>query len=140
MSTAVPPAEGDSVPTETASAETGPNETGPNETVPAESAPAETAPESPPPEPAPETPLTLRQDEFCRHYAATGNAAGAAREAGYAEGSARQTGHELLARADIAERVREIRRTWRDVEREEAQICHSAWNIDPLSGVIGVQN
>ena len=138
MSTAVPPAEGDSVPTETASAETGPNETGPNETgpnetVPAESAPAETAPESPPPEPAPETPLTLRQDEFCRHYAATGNAAGAAREAGYAEGSARQTGHELLARADIAERVREIRRTWRAVEREEAQILlgrlEQAWDV-----------
>ena len=105
------------------------------ETAPAETAPTEAAPESPPPvKPSPEaTPLTLRQEEFCRHYAATGNAAGAAREAGYAEGSARQTGHELLARPDIAERVRAIRAAWRDVEREEAQILlgrlEQAWDV-----------
>ena len=89
---------------------------------------AGTAPEAPPPE----SPLTLRQEEFCRHYAATGNAAGAARDAGYAEGSARQTGHDLLERPDIAERVREIRAAWRAVERDEAQILlgrlEQAWD------------
>ena len=83
---------------------------------------AGTAPESPLAAPPPESPLTLRQEDFCRHYAATGNAAGAARDAGYAEGSARQTGHDLLERPDIAERVREIRAAWRAVERDEAQI------------------
>jgi len=46
--------------------------------------------------------LSTRQEAFCRHFVACGNAAEAARRAGYA--------------------------------------CHSAWNIDPLSGVIGVQN
>ena len=106
----------------------------PTET-PADSAPG-TAPDSPSPSAAPDAvpaaPLTLRQEEFCRHYAATGNAAGAAREAGYAEGSARQTGHDLLARPDIAGRVGAIRAAWRAVEREEAQILlgrlEQAWD------------
>ena len=102
----------------------------PTET-PADSAPG-TAPDSPSPAAAPAAPLTLRQEEFCRHYAATGNAAGAARDAGYAEGSARQTGHDLLARPDIAGRVRAIRAAWRAVERSEAQILlgrlEQAWD------------
>ena len=93
---------------------------------------AETAPDSPPPAPS-DTSLTLRQEDFCRHFAATGNAAGAAREVGYAEGSARQTGHDLLERPAIAERVRSIRAAWRAVEREEAQILlgrlEQAWDI-----------
>ena len=100
----------------------------PSDTVPDTSAEAE--PDSAPPQ-AP--PLTLRQEAFCRHYAATGNAAGAAREAGYAEGSARQTGHDLLERPAIPERVRGIRAAWRAVEREEAQILlgrlEQAWDI-----------
>ena len=82
---------------------------------------------------SPDTPLTLRQEAFCRHFAATGNAAGAAREAGYAEGSARQTGHELLERPAVAARVRDIRQAWRAVEREEAQILlgrlEQAWDV-----------
>ena len=92
---------------------------------------AGTAPEAPFPAP-PDSPLTLRQEAFCRHYAATGNAAGAARDAGYAEGSARQTGHDLLERPDIAGRVRAIRAAWRAVERDEAQILlgrlEQAWD------------
>ena len=103
---------------------------------PLPAAPAEAAPESPPPAPppapAPDAPLTLRQEEFCRHYAATGNAAAAARDAGYAEGSARQTGHDLLDRPAIAERVRAIRAAWQAVERAEAQILlgrlEQAWD------------
>ena len=82
---------------------------------------------------SPDTPLTLRQEAFCRHFAGTGNAAGAARAAGYAEGSARQTGHDLLERPDIAARVRDIRQAWRAVEREEAQILlgrlEQAWDV-----------
>ncbi len=93
---------------------------------------AETTPEAPPPAPPPESPLTLRQEAFCRHYAATGNAAGAARDAGYAGGSARQTGHDLLERPDVAGRVRAIRAAWRAVERDEAQILlgrlEQAWD------------
>ena len=100
--------------------------------LPIPDTPAETAPDSPPPTP-PDAPLTLRQEAFCRHYAAAGNAAGAAREAGYAEGSARQTGHDLLERPAIAERVRGIRAAWRAVEREEAQILlgrlEQAWDV-----------
>ncbi len=107
----------------------------PASAVPAET-PTENTPDSPSPETAPDAvpaaPLTLRQEEFCRHYAATGNAAGAAREAGYAEGSARQTGYDLLERPDIAERVRAIRAAWRAVERAEAQILlgrlEQAWD------------
>ncbi len=100
--------------------------------LPSSAASAGTVPEAPSPAPPSETPLTLRQEAFCRHYAATGNAAGAARDAGYAEGSARQTGHDLLDRPDIAGRVRTIRAAWRAVERAEAQILlgrlEQAWD------------
>ncbi len=107
----------------------------PASAVPAET-PTGTAPDSPSPAAAPDAvptaPLTLRQEEFCRHYATTGNAAGAARDAGYAEGSARQTGCDLLARPDIAARVGAIRAAWRAVERAEAQILlgrlEQAWD------------
>ena len=99
---------------------------------PASAASAGTVPEAPPPAPPPDSPLTLRQEAFCRHYAATGNAAGAARDAGYAGGSARQTGHDLLERPDVAGRVRAIRAAWRAVERDEAQILlgrlEQAWD------------
>ncbi|MYJ70885.1 MAG: hypothetical protein F4092_03765, partial [Rhodospirillaceae bacterium] len=94
--------------------------------------PAETASEASHAAPLPAPPLTQRQEEFCRHYAATGNAAGAARDAGYAAGSARQTGHELLERSAVAARVRAIRAIWQAVEREEAQILlgrlEQAWD------------
>ena len=91
------------------------------------------SPETPSPDShPPDAPLTLRQEAFCRHYAATGNAAGAARDAGYAAGSARQTGHELLERPAVAARVRAIRAAWQAVEREEAQILlgrlEQAWD------------
>ena len=55
-----------------------------------------------------------------RRYAATSSpaaqflrAAEAARRAGYAERSARQSGHALLERSHIVERVRQIRLLWR---------------------------
>ena len=132
----------------------------PYEAVPASlsdtaaAAPSDTAPETPPdtapetpPDTAPETapdpaseapPLSLRQEAFCRHYAATGNAAGAARAAGYAEGSARQTGHDLLERPAVAGRVCAIRQAWRATMRAEAQILlgrlEQAWDAAVARG------
>ena len=55
----------------------------------------------PVPEAGPRPPfpvLSTRQECFCRHFVAGGNAAEAARRAGYAERSARQTGHALRPR------------------------------------------
>ena len=66
--------------------------------------------------------LSTRQEAFCRHYTASGNAADAARRAGYAGRSARQTGCALLERPYIIERVRRIRLSWRRTERDEAQM------------------
>ena len=65
--------------------------------------------------------LSTRQEAFCRHFTASGNAADAARRAGYAERSARQTGHALLERPYIVERVRRIRMSWLRTARDEAQ-------------------
>ena len=76
--------------------------------------------------------LSSRQEAFCRHFVATGNAAGSARQSGYAPASARQTGHALLQRPHIVERVRQIRLLWRESERAEARILlarlEQAWD------------
>ena len=90
--------------------------------------------------------LSTRQEAFCRHYMASGNAADAAspglrsgaRQAGYSERSARQTGCALLERPYIVERVRRIRMSWRRTERDEAQIVlarlEQAWDAAVASG------
>ena len=90
--------------------------------------------------------LSTRQEAFCRHYTASGNAADAAspglrsgaRRAGYSERSARQTGCALLERPYILERVRRIRMSWRRTERDEAQIVlarlEQAWDAAVASG------
>ena len=90
--------------------------------------------------------LSTRQEAFCRHYTASGNAADAAspglrsgaRQAGYSERSARQTGCALLERPYIVERVRRIRMSWRRTERDEAQIVlarlEQAWDAAVASG------
>ena len=76
--------------------------------------------------------LSSRQEAFCRHYTASGNAADAARRAGYAARSARQTGSALLERPWIVERVRRIRLSWKRTERDEARILlarsEQAWD------------
>ena len=110
------------------------------------------SPESPPePDPAAYYPaLSSRHEAFCRHFAATGNAAEAARRAGYAEASARQTGHTLLTQPRIVERVRQIRLIWRWTARSESQILlerlEQAWDAAVAAGsaslmlrVIGMQ-
>ena len=82
--------------------------------------------------------LSTRQEAFCRHYAVSGNAADAARQAGYSERSARQTGGALLERPYIVERLRRIRLSWKRTERDEARILlarsEQAWDAAVASG------
>ena len=82
--------------------------------------------------------LSTRQEAFCRHYAVSGNAADAARQAGYSERSARQTGCALLERPYIVERLRRIRLSWKRTERDEARILlarsEQAWDAAVASG------
>ncbi len=82
--------------------------------------------------------LSTRQEAFCRHYAVSGNAADAARQAGYSERSARQTGCALLERPYIVERLRRIRMSWKRIERDEARIVlarlEQAWDAAVASG------
>ena len=68
--------------------------------------------------------LSTRQEAFCRHFV-SGNAAAAARQAGYAKGSARQTGCALLERPYIVDR---IRMSWKRTERDEAKIVLARWS------------
>jgi hypothetical protein len=53
--------------------------------------------------------LTRRQNEFCEAYVATGNAADAARRAGYSERAARFHGHRLLKDARVQARLAALR-------------------------------
>ena len=82
--------------------------------------------------------LSTRQEAFCRHYATSGNAADAARQAGYSERSARQTGCALLERPYIVERLRRIRLSWKRTERDEARILlarlEQVWDAAVASG------
>lgn len=52
--------------------------------------------------------MTARQQAFCEHYAACGNAAEAARQAGYCERTARSQGQRLLTDVDIRRYVRRL--------------------------------
>ena len=82
--------------------------------------------------------LSTRQEAFCRHYATSGNAADAARRAGYSGRSARQTGCALLERPYVVERLRRIRLSWKRTERDEAQIVlarlEQAWDAAVAAG------
>lgn len=52
--------------------------------------------------------MNERQRRFCEFYAASGNAAQAAREAGYSERTARQQGERLLTNVDVQGFIREL--------------------------------
>lgn len=52
--------------------------------------------------------LTLKQERFCQEYIIDGNAARAAREAGYSEDTAREIGCENLTKPHIIARIREL--------------------------------
>lgn len=52
--------------------------------------------------------MTARQERFCQEFAKTGNATLSAKNAGYAESSARQQGDRLLSNDDIQNRIKEL--------------------------------
>lgn len=52
--------------------------------------------------------LTLKQKKFCEYYVQSGNAAEAARKAGYSEKTARNIGQENLTKPDIKAYIQEI--------------------------------
>ncbi len=68
------------------------------------------------------TMLSPRQEAFCRHYAVSGNAAAAARKAGYAEACARQQGYENLQKPFVLIRLDEIRHGFAETAAREAAI------------------
>ena len=52
--------------------------------------------------------MTERQKRFCEYYAASGNAADAARMAGYSHKTARSQGQRLLTNVDILKYIRRL--------------------------------
>ena len=58
---------------------------------------------------SPARPINYRQEKFCAHYALSGNAAEAARQAGYSERSSQTQGYRLSRRPRVRDRVYEIR-------------------------------
>lgn len=52
--------------------------------------------------------LKPRQDRFCEFFVATGNAADAARQAGYSQRAARSQGHRLLRNPFVEARIRAL--------------------------------
>ncbi len=54
------------------------------------------------------TALKARQERFCRWFAELGNAAGAARAAGYSSRAANRAGYRLLRHPRVARRIAEI--------------------------------
>ncbi len=58
----------------------------------------------------PEGKLTERQERFCQQYILHGNAARAAREAGYSHDNARKIGSENLTKPDISARIEVLRK------------------------------
>lgn len=64
--------------------------------------------------------LNERQKKFCEYYVACGNAAEAARKAGYSTKNARQRGSLLLTYKDIAQYIRDISASPREKRIAEA--------------------
>jgi phage terminase small subunit len=89
----------------------------------------------PPPEPdpaetAPAEPLTPRQEEFCRHYAARPVAAHAALLAGYGEENARHQGSRLLKNPLVLARIEALR-----AERGTRHVLEAGTLQDKLEAV-----
>ena len=75
--------------------------------------------------------LTVKQKEFAHHYSASHNASEAALAAGYSVARARQTGHELLKKPDVAALVTEL-----DAEKREAAGVDAPWIVDQLKTIV----
>ena len=66
--------------------------------------------------------LSPRQEAFCRHFVVSGNAADAARRAGYSDATDRQIGYENLTKPYILARIGELRAIAEDTRRREAAL------------------
>jgi phage terminase small subunit len=69
--------------------------------------------------------MNAKQREFVSYYVEIGNAADAARKAGYSKRSARQTGFRLLKRGQIQEALEEeakVIRSQRTIARNQASM------------------
>ena len=75
--------------------------------------------------------LTVKQKEFAHHFSASHNASEAALAAGYSPARARQTGHELLKKPDVASLVTEL-----DVEKRDAAGVDGPWIVDQLRTIV----
>ena len=75
--------------------------------------------------------LTVKQREFAHHYSASHNASEAALAAGYSVARARQTGHELLKKSDVAALVTEL-----DSEKRDASGVDEPWIVDQLRTIV----
>ena len=84
--------------------------------------------------------LTAKQARFCEEYLVDGNAAGAARRAGYSDNTAQIASSEILRKPHIAERIAELqaavsRRTEITVDRVRRELGLIAFaNVDDFMG------
>ena len=74
--------------------------------------------------------LKRAHELFCREYAAGVNGAEAARRAGYAPDSARQTAYELLERPDVVRRIAELEAE--AIDRRTRAAAALAARLDPV--------
>lgn len=72
--------------------------------------------------------LNARRKHFCEAYAACGNAAQAAREAGYSEKTAKTQGQYLLTLPDVAQYVRELQDTAADARIASISQVKAFWS------------
>lgn len=74
--------------------------------------------------------MTEQQEKFAIEYARTGNATQSAIVAGYSEDSARQQGSRLLTKADIVQKVEEIKAQMaQDLRMRMAKEASTAFNV-----------
>ena len=73
----------------------------------------------------------MKQREFAHHYSASHNGSEAALAAGYSPARARQTGHELVKKPDVAALVIEL-----DSKKREASGVDAPWIVDQLKTIV----
>ena len=73
----------------------------------------------------------MKQKEFAHHYSASHNASEAALAAGYSVARAKQTGHDLLKKPDVAALVTEL-----DSEKRHAAGVDGPWIVDQLKTIV----
>ena len=80
--------------------------------------------------------MTEQQEKFAIEYARTGNATQSAIVAGYSEDSARQQGSRLLTKADIVQKVEEIKAQMaQELRVRMAKEASTAFNV-----LVGIMN